>query len=139
MRHTPLGYDVIDGKIVVNEEEAQVVRTIMLNYISGMTLTQSAEAVGLVLTHSSVKHILTNKRYLGDGFYPRIIEDETALAVENEMKERAVKLGRDNKKKRKPKVFTPQTSFKTRPGGVKYDDPIAQAEYAYSLIEGEVI
>lgn len=138
MKHTPLGYEIIDGKIAVNEEEAQVVKAIMKNYLEGMPLKKAAAVVGLELTHTSVKNILTNKRYVGDGFYPRIIDDETALAIETEMNERAIKLGRDKFRGKQAKIFLPKTNFKIRSSGMKYDDPIVQAEYVYTLIEEEV-
>lgn len=138
MRHTPFGYEIIDGVARVNEEEAGRIRTIILGYLGGLALTNAAREAGLELSHASVKRILTNKKYLGDGFYPQIIDDETALEIEKELEKRSTKLGRNNRAKKEKKLFVPETSFKLRPVGSKYDDPIAQAEYAYSMIESGV-
>lgn len=35
MKHTPYGYRIIGGKAVVNEEEAEIIRKICDNYLSG--------------------------------------------------------------------------------------------------------
>ena len=139
IKHTPLGYEISDGRIKVNEDEANAVRSIIQNYLSGMSLIKAASEAGFQLTHSSVKRILTNKRYLGDGFYPRIIDDETAHDIEREMKRRATKLGRNNLSKKEKVQYLPDTSYRLTSIDKKFSDPVAQAEYVYSLIDSEVI
>ena len=89
-------------------------------------------------THSEIKRILQNRRYLGDDVYPRIIDDETFNAVQDEQRRREKALGRDRilpKEKPVPVVYT---DFYTKKSTQKYTDPIAQAEYAYGRIEGKV-
>ena len=84
MKHTPYGYDIVGGKAVVNEEQADIIRSICSNYLSGMSMTAAAKDAGVTMTHSRVKHLLQNKRYLGDDFYPPILTEELAQAFETE-------------------------------------------------------
>ena len=137
MRHTPLGYEIIDGEVRVNEDDANKIREIAEGYLSGLSLTEAAKKVGINVSHASVKRILTNKRYLGDGFYPRILEDETARKIEEELERRSIKLGRNNRKGKEQTFYMPETEFHLQSAGTKYDNPITQAEYIYSLIESE--
>ena len=137
MRHTPLGYEIINGEVHVNENDARKIRKIAEGYLSGLSLTEAAQRTGLNLPHASVKRILTNKRYLGDGFYPRILEDETARKIAEEMERRKIKQGKNKCKGKAKMVYTPETEFYLHTANKEYDNPIIQAEYVYSLIESE--
>lgn len=68
MKPIPYGYDIVDGKAVINGEEAQNVKAFYEGYIAGSALTVAARAVGLHICHSSAGKMLRNKRYLGDEF-----------------------------------------------------------------------
>ena len=65
MGHTPYGYRIENGAAVINEAEADCVRRIFDNYISGMSLREAAKAAGHPLVHSTVKRMLTKKYYCG--------------------------------------------------------------------------
>ena len=138
MQHTPFGYDIICGKTVINEEKAEILKKIISNYLSGMAFTQAAEDAGLKMSHCGVKNLIQNKRYLGDSFYPAIITEETARAIEEERLRREKALGRSNRPKREISTVVIGVRFNIPEVKKKYDDPIKQAEYAYSLIESEV-
>ena len=138
MQHTPFGYDIICGKAVINEEKAEILKKIISNYLSGMAFTQAAEDAGLKMSHCGVKNLIQNKRYLGDSFYPAIITEETARAIEEERLRREKALGRSNRPKREISTVVIGVRFNIPEVKKKYDDPIKQAEYAYSLIESEV-
>lgn len=138
MRHTPYGYDIIDGKAVVNEEKAERIRKICENYLSGMSFVAAAQDVGINMSHCGVKRMIQNERYLGDDFYPAILTKEMANRIEKERLRREKMLGRDERTKKslpEPKVFTGFTALNI---AQKYKDPIRQAEYAYSQIRNEV-
>ena len=139
MRHTPYGYEINDGRAVINEEQAANIRQICNNYLSGMSFKKAAAMAGLVMSHCGVKQLMLNKRYLGNNFYPAILDEETVQKVKDERIRRETKLGRKRQegKCRESKViiFTKFTSPKVLR---KYKDPIRQAEYAYSLIRNEV-
>ena len=57
MKHTPYGYDIVGGKAVVNKEQADIIRSICSNYLSGMSMTTAAKSAGVTMTHSRVKHL----------------------------------------------------------------------------------
>ena len=137
MAHTPYGYRIVDGKAVVDEEQATNVRAIFTDYLSGTALTAAAAKVGLKMYHGSVGRLLRNRHYLGDEFYPTIIDQEIFDAVEEKRMEKSKGLGRVRELIEAPK---PQCSTQFRMPKViqKYEDPFKQAEYAYSLIESEV-
>ena len=43
MRNTALGYRIVNGKAVIDEKEAIIVRELYRNYLDGMSLCASAE------------------------------------------------------------------------------------------------
>lgn len=138
MEHTPYGYDIIGGRAVINEEQAKTIRRVCENYLSGMSLKKAAEAEGLAMSHCGVKRLMLNPRYSGDGFYPAILSEETARKVEEERIRREQALGRDRRKGKGAPSGTVYTVFSAPKIPLKYDDPVGQAEYAYSLIRNEV-
>jgi hypothetical protein len=76
MPHIPYGYKIVDGKAVIDEEQAARVRTLFEGYISGLALKTAAEKAGLQIFHGSAGRMLRNTHYLGDEYYPAIIEKE---------------------------------------------------------------
>jgi hypothetical protein len=81
--------------------------------------------------------MLRNTRYLGDEFYPPIIDKDTFNTAEAERIMRAERLGRTGKSKQEKEVVYP-TTFRMKEGTEGFDDPFGRAEYSYSLIETEV-
>ena len=138
MGHTPYGYRIVDGKAVIDEAAATQIRDLYKNYLSGLSLTNAAKEAGLDLLHSGAKRMMQNKHYLGDDFYPAIIDKGSFDAVEVELNKRSTKLGRNNRYNA-PKVKRPPTAFRLGDITENCDNPIRQAEYLYSLIESEVI
>ncbi len=139
MQHTPYGYDIVGGKAVVNEEKAANLHKICENYLSGMSFTAAAADVGLTMSHCSVKRMIQNKKLLGDSFYPAILTEDIANKIEEERIRRQKALGRDKREGKKQKKLLVHTQFVLPRIPQKYEDPIKQAEYAYSLIQSEVI
>ena len=137
MAHTPYGYKIIGGKAVVDEEQAENIRNFYKGYISGLALKVAAENAGLKLSHSSAGMMLRKRYYLGDDFYPAIIDKETFDKAEEIRIVRASSLGRirELEKQEKPK---PMVHFTMPRVQLKYSDPFKQAEYTYGLIESEV-
>ncbi len=133
MGHTPYGYRIENGSAVINESEAECIRRIYDNYISGMGLREAAKAVGYPVVHSTVKRILTRKCYCGDDFYPPIIDAEQFQKANQELKTRSASLRMMGRKRRT--AAKPLTEFEMSVPEVHYDDPYQQAEYLYSLIE----
>jgi len=136
MRNIPYGYKIVGGKAVINEAEAEGLKKICENYLSGMSFITAAADVGLEMKHGTVKKILFHKRYLGTDFYPAILTEALVESMEAERMKRVKAYGRANKKGRprvEPRTFT---QFSIPKIEVRYEDPVRQTEYAYSLIEG---
>lgn len=138
MEHTPYGYDIIGGRAVINEGQAANIRQICENYLSGMSFKNAAAAVGLSMSHCGVKRLMLNKQYVGDSFYPPILTKDTAQKVEAERLRREKAFGRDGRKGKGVPVGTIITKFTAPKITLKYDDPVRQAEYAYTQIRSEV-
>ena len=137
MGHTPYGYRIENGAAVINEAEAECVRQIFDNYISGMSLSEAAKAAGHPIVHSSVKRMLRRACYCGNDFYPAIIDISTFHTANNELKRRADNKNQTGKTRRKSPA--PETEFTLSPPQTQYDDPYRQAEYLYGLIESKVV
>lgn len=76
----PLGYDVVDGKYVINEAEADIVRLIFKMYLLGYTKASMADElnkrkyttkVGSDFTKNSFSCILSNRKYIGEYSWDR--------------------------------------------------------------------
>lgn len=102
MGHTPYGYRIENGMAVIDDAAALQVRKLYKNYLSGMSLVNAAKEAGLDLLHSGAKRMMRNKHYLGDSFYPAIIDKESFDAVEAELGKRSSKLGREDRYKASP-------------------------------------
>ncbi len=76
----PLGYDVIDRKLVINETEAEIVRIIFKQYARGKSYNDIAKELnakgyttkaGNEFSKSSFNAILQNRKYNGEYIYNR--------------------------------------------------------------------
>lgn len=137
MGHTPYGYRIENGIAVIDNQAAERIRILYQAYLSGDALKTAAIKVGFDAFHAGVGKILKNRHYLGDDYYPAIIDPDTFAAVQEERFRRASALGRIREPK-EDKAATYPTTFHIIEGTQVYDDPFAQAAYAYSLIESEV-
>lgn len=137
MAHIPYGYKIEDGKAVIDKEKAAAVRKLFEGYISGQPLKTAAINAGLNIFHGSAGRMLRNRHYLGDDYYPAIIEQELFDKAEEIRMERAGSLGRIRELEQAQKPIA-NTSFSLKSVPIRFSDPFKQAEYAYSLIESEV-
>lgn len=90
------------------------------------------------IPHGMVAKLLSNQHYLGDSFYPQIIDKSTFEKAAVERKCRAEKLGRTNLKKPTVQKTVP-TAFTLAKIKEYYDEPARQAEYLYSLIQEDAV
>jgi hypothetical protein len=137
MGHTPFGYRIENGKAVIDNEAAEQVKALFQSYLSGDSLTTAAQKAGINSFHAGIGKMLRNTHYLGDEYYPAIIDPVTFAAAEAERIKRAEKLGRIREPKEETEVVFP-AAFYMKEATQQFDDPFQQAEYAYSLIESEV-
>ena len=138
MGHTPFGYRIENGVAAIDEDAAGKLRMLYASYLDGMSLKNAANKAGIETYHASAKRLLMTEHYLGDDFYPAIIDKETFDRVQAERIKRAAALGRlDRKSTRKsPKI---PTQFSIGAIMEHYDNPATQAEYVYGLLKGEVV
>lgn len=92
-RNIPLGYVLSNGSITINEAEADTVREIAEQYLSGKSLKAIAEM--LTAKHieymsgktdwnrSRIKRIVEDKRYIGDGGYLPILTEQEYAAMQS--------------------------------------------------------
>ena len=85
-RFIPYGYTIRDGRTVIEHAEAEIIREIFDEYIKGASLKDIAEE----LTHrkvpyteksdvwdkASIARIIDNAKYIGDGEYDPIIDED---------------------------------------------------------------
>ena len=135
--HMPYGYRIENGTAVVCGERADQIRKVFEGYLGGLSLRGAAREAGLALSHASVKRMMQNLHYLGDEFYPAIIDRETYDAFEEERRRREKALGRDNLERKTVEAGPAPTAFRIRQAAQTFADPYRQAEYMYSLIESE--
>jgi len=99
MAHIPYGYIISDGKAVVDNEKAEQVRILFLEYLSGASLSVAAKNSCIAKSHTAIGLLLENENYIGRGFYPPLLNKEIYENAQIERKRRAIALGRDNKVK----------------------------------------
>lgn len=86
-RSIPFGYCVVNGGFALNEIEAEAVRKIFADYISGKSLKTIAAEMKIPYNSekswnkNTISRILDNKKYTGKSGCPRIISDEDFLRV----------------------------------------------------------
>lgn len=133
MGHTPYGYKIEDGAAFIDEEKANRIQAFFKEYLSGLSLSAAAKKAGINAYHGTAGNMLKNKKYLGDGFYPAIVDKEVFEQAEIERQKRARKLGRIYGSKEQEK---PEQEFDFTIGSIDedYEDPFTQAEYVYGLI-----
>lgn len=132
----PFGYTMKDGAIHIVPEEAKKLKRMCRDYLSGQSMVGAAKAAGLTVSHSWVKRVMLNPRYLGNEYYPPILTKEIQEAIRSELKRREEKQGnRGNRLVEEPEPIP--TKFYMKQETQTYEDPYQEAEYLYSLIESE--
>lgn len=126
----PLGYKVVDGKVVVDEAGADQVRELFESYLAGVSLRTLGEKIQR--SHTSITRILSNRQYLGDEIFPAIIDEDLFQRVADER----ARLQREGHKKVESSEPDRLRFSAPKPKQI-FEDPFKQAEYAYSLINLE--
>lgn len=103
-RHMPIGYNLADGKIQLDEPKAAVVKKIFADYLAGTSTSALAKQLTetgfpnadskVSWNHGSIGRILENVKYLGDEFYPQMIDAGLFEQVQKRRRERCNQLGR---------------------------------------------
>ena len=103
-RHMPLGYRIENGRAVLVPETVMIVKRIFDAYVSGISTYRIAKeltAQGILnarhkpsWNHGSIGKILENRKYLGDKFYPPMIDEDLFEQAQKLRMDRQVQLGR---------------------------------------------
>ena len=82
-RNIPFGYCIVNGKYALNATEAETVKQIFEQYISGKSLKAIASEMTVPYISGKtywninmVCRIIENRKYLGESGYPCIVSDE---------------------------------------------------------------
>ena len=85
--HTAYGYKLVNGKYVIDENEAEIVKLIFKSFLSGMGKKAIADMLNnmdipkridrVPWQISTVEYILTNERYIGDAVFQKTYTTET--------------------------------------------------------------
>ena len=99
-RYIPYGYTMKNGKLVIEKTEAEVIRAIFEEYVDGASLKEIAdELTKLKVPYTEKKNewfkariarIIENTKYLGNGEYDKIIDDELYTEAINAKSSRQV-------------------------------------------------
>jgi len=115
MSHTPYGYRIENGKAVIDDFAANQIKALFKAYLAGDSLTTAAQKAGIRTSHSVIRKMLQSTRYLGNDYYPAIIDPVTFEAVDAECIRRAEKLGRIFEPKIESEIIYP-TIFRITEG-----------------------
>lgn len=82
----PFGYRLVDRTVVIDTQQAEVVRRIFQDYLSGMSMGTIANGLNTLRVQkkdespwsiSSISYILTNECYIGDSLWQKTYTTET--------------------------------------------------------------
>lgn len=138
MRTILYGYELKDGLAVIHQKEAEQVKQLFYLISEGMSMRATAKLIGIERTHTTIARMLKNIKYVGDDFYPQIIEESLFHKVQEVREKSIIAKNRTRKVEIKEEAIDDGFRFK-KAYEKKYDDPFRQATYVYSLITKEAI
>ena len=134
MAHIPYGYKIENGRAVIVPEEEKRIKEFIELYLSGSSIPKAKEEAGIPLSPATLGQMMKNTLYLGDDYYPAILDHCAFDQVAKERQRRYEAMGSF----RPRKVSAPipvETNFTLNiPHPVDIDDPVERAAYIYSCI-----
>lgn len=93
---TVYGYQFKDGILQADKEQSRMVQEIFNVYNSGVSVSKLKDNIeGLEINRVKLSDMLSDKRYMGDENFPKIIEPELFEAVQQMKKERRKAIGKE--------------------------------------------
>lgn len=90
--HTAYGYKLVDGKYIIEESEAEIVKLIFKSFLSGMGKKSIADMLNKMNAPkrnysvswriATIEYILTNERYIGDTIFQKSFKTETVPFIQ---------------------------------------------------------
>lgn len=94
---TVYGYQFAEGILQIDEEQSRMVQEIFKVYNSGIPVSRLKDHIeGLEINRVRLSDMLSDKRYMGDENFPKIIEPELFEAVQQRKKERRKAIGKEH-------------------------------------------
>jgi site-specific DNA recombinase len=103
-RHMPMGYKMVNGNIEIQEEQAEIIKRIFMDYINGKSMIAIAKELTAMnvlnankkpnWNHGSVGKILQNVKYQGDTLYPKLIGKDMFTKAQEIRAAKEAELGR---------------------------------------------
>lgn len=84
MAHIPYGYRVENGRAVIVPEEAAVIRRFFRLYLAGNSIRAAAAKAALPVSQATAVNMIRKTVYLGDDYYPAIIDRKLYQKVSDE-------------------------------------------------------
>lgn len=131
--HIPFGYCFKDGEPAIDAENGPKITRLFDLYLHGCSLAAAGDNVGISSWHCGISRIITNRVYLGEGIFPRLVSDEVFEKVQQERYKRAARLGRLSKKHKDRKSHI-ASEFILESTECDISDPFLKTEYLYSQI-----
>lgn len=131
MRTVKFGYFMENGKLVIQNEEAQKLRTLYDAYMEESSLEKAGKKANLPFAHPTIKRYLSDDSYLEYGGFPPIIHQDLFHAVQEKLKKKKRK---PRKKSKAPAYVLPR--FHMKKDGDTKETGFARAEMLYERIEG---
>ena len=155
--HIPIGYKICYGKVEIDDEKSKTVLLIYEQYLQGKTLNHIAKHLSennipninnnTNWTHGAVIKILENIKYLGDDFFPQLIDKTTFNKVKQARQDRMRKtvpkkpvLMVKTYPKKPMKIYIPQVvktldeELKSNPNNIALIYKRAELFYQYAKI-----
>lgn len=137
MRTILYGYKLNDGKVQIHPVESTQVKILFELISDGTSMLAANKVVRIERTHTTIARMLKNRKYLGNEFYPRLI-DESIFKKVQEVREQAI-INKNRSRRNLALDKNQDVSFRfSQVYEDRYDDPFMQAAYAYNLITKEV-
>lgn len=130
---SPYGYYIQDGQAAVDENKRKKIYRMYREYLKGSSIKESAEIADI--PYSIARNALSNTVYLGNDFYPVLMEEELFFRVQRERESRNRYKEGNNRYRRK--VLRVKRKFRVQEDFFK-DKPLSadrMAERLYESIE----
>ena len=95
MAHVPYGYGIENGVAVIDVVRGEQIKALFQGYLEGLGLKMLAARTGISKFHAALAKLLEDRRYLGDGYYPALVDEMTFHKVQEERDRRVERLGRN--------------------------------------------
>lgn len=132
MAYIPYGYQIQNGKALINIREQHKVEVLYQAFSQGATLKECLLASGIERSLCGIRAILRDRTYLGTDFYPRMLDVSLIQAVDHELEVRAASTRGHRRGRKRRQSAVVRTEFRLGTGPARRSGETAM-EYASRL------